>query len=119
VNWKQIVTLTILALYGIFTIGRFIPGFGSALRSIPIPHVIGVAVVVAWLVFLNGVTAYQLWTGKASTWDWEAPQKGYQGWIHRSQHPFSYWFRVLLFLAIALFFDFAAILFLADKIRTH
>ena len=116
VNWKQAATFAILALLGILNIGRFIPGFGEALRSMPFSKTIGDSVGIAGIIFLNAVTAYQLWTGKASAWNWDSPKTGYQGWIRRSQHPLSYWPRVLLFLVLTLGVDFVIFLLLTGKI---
>jgi hypothetical protein len=98
-------SLTLFAAFVVLSLGRFVPSFREATRSLSIAPVIGTLSCVLLVFLSNGMTAYQLWTGKASAWDWKSPENGYQGWISRSDHPYSYWFRVALWLAITLLVD--------------
>jgi hypothetical protein len=104
-NWKAVLSLTVFAAFLILSIGHNFPAFRSAMQSLPYKPVISVILGIVLLVVTNAMTVYQLWTGKASTWDWESPEKGYQGWLLRSEHPFGYWFRVLLWTFLAVVFD--------------
>lgn len=108
-NWKAGLSLAVFAAFLTLSIGHNFPAFRSAMQSLPFKPVIAVIIGLVLLVLTNAMTVYQLWTGKASTWDWASPEKGYQGWLLRSEHPFGYWFRVLLWILLALVFDVALV----------
>jgi len=118
-NWKQALSLTAFAMFIVLSIGQNFPGFRSALQSSTFAPLIGWICGIAVVVLSNGMTAYQLWTGKASTWDWQSHETGYQGWVLRKTHPLSYWFRLALWLTITIGIDAVLILIVAHRISAN
>ncbi|MGN6149551.1 MAG: hypothetical protein ACTHPD_13510 [Rhizomicrobium sp.] len=118
-NLKQVFSLTLFALFIVLSVGHSFPGFRSALQATRYGPWIGVFGGILMVVISNSATVYQLWTGKASTWNWQSPETGYQGWVLRKTHPLSYWFRLALWLAITIVIDAVLILIVAHRISAN
>ena len=97
-----------LGAFGLFvflSVARFVPAFRSWAAQNPMPFWFDVVLIVGLVLLANFMTVYQLWTGRASAWNWGSPETGYQGWVIRSHQPFGYWFRIALWGAITCVFD--------------
>jgi hypothetical protein len=93
---KPLISIGVFGLFIFLSVARFSPAFRSWAAQHPMPQWFAAFLMLGMALVANFMTAYQLWSGKASSWNWNSPANGYQGWINRSRQPLGYWLRIAL-----------------------
>jgi len=114
---KPLLGLGIFTLFAFLSIARFVPAFRSWAAHHPMPYWFAAVLLVEMVLLANFMTVYQLWTGRASAWNWGSPETGYQGWVIRSRQPFGYWFRIALWGVITCVLDGALVFAVIQHVR--
>ena len=114
---KPLISIGIFGLFVFLSVARFTPAFRSWAAQYPMPHWFAAFLMLGMALLANFMTAYQLWMGKASAWNWNSPATGYQGWVIRSRKPLGYWFRIALWGLITCVFDVAIVVTIIQYAR--